>query len=117
MAAIKGKLSTFFVGEWTFYSNSSFPRTYKSIHVCFQNIERFISESPKGVILFTLGSIYRGSSLSAEAVQAFKEAFAEIPLRVLWKFEDHMDNVPNNVLLTQWVPQRDVLGLSSREVP
>lgn len=52
----------------------------------------------------------KGSSLSEETKLAFSEAFAEIPQRVIWKYEEEMENVPANVLLSQWIPQRDILG-------
>ncbi len=48
--------------------------------------------------------------MSPEMVTAFKNAFAEIPQRVIWKFEDHIQDLPTNVLLSKWLPQRDILG-------
>lgn len=75
-----------------------------------QDIEKFIEESVNGVVLFSLGSMIKGCSLSYTAQLAFKQAFAEIPQRVIWKYEEKMDNVPSNVMLSQWIPQRDILG-------
>ncbi|KAL6977963.1 Hexosyltransferase [Sarracenia purpurea var. burkii] len=75
-----------------------------------KDIEKFIEESVNGVVLFSLGSMIKGCSLSYTAQLAFKQAFAEIPQRVIWKYEEKMDNVPSNVMLSQWIPQRDILG-------
>jgi hypothetical protein len=41
----------------------------------------------------------------------FLEAFSQLPQRVLWKFEKKMElPVPENVLVTPWLPQQDLLG-------
>lgn len=45
-------------------------------------------------------------------VTAFVEAIAQIPQRVIWKFESDQDKskLPDNLLLMEWLPQRDILG-------
>lgn len=43
-------------------------------------------------------------------MKSFFDAFAEIPQRVIMKYEDQLNNVPENVLLLDWLPQRDILG-------
>lgn len=43
--------------------------------------------------------------------QILLEAFREIPQRVLWKFEsESLGDLPNNVMIRKWFPQRDILG-------
>lgn len=58
----------------------------------------------------SFGSIIRADSFEKEKLTAFAAAFAEIPQRVIWKFETQLENVSSNVLLRDWIPQRDVLG-------
>ncbi|XP_065222654.1 UDP-glucosyltransferase 2-like [Planococcus citri] len=70
----------------------------------------FMDNSSKGVIFFSLGSIIQASSLPNETITAFKEAFAELDLNVLWKFEDESLDVPSNVIIRKWFPQRDLLA-------
>lgn len=37
--------------------------------------------------------------------------FSELPYKVLWKFEaDHMEGKPDNVKISKWLPQQDLLG-------
>lgn len=43
-------------------------------------------------------------------ITAFRDAFSEIPQRVIWKFEEQIENLTENVMLTKWMPQRDILG-------
>lgn len=76
-----------------------------------QDLASFMDKSTKGVIYFSLGSIIRAASLPNETITAFKEAFAELELNVLWKFEDETLDVPSNVIIRNWFPQRDLLGL------
>lgn len=42
---------------------------------------------------------------------AFVEALKDIPQRVLWKYENqNLTNLPKNVMINKWFPQRDILG-------
>lgn len=78
--------------------------------MCTQELKNFVEGASHGVILFTLGSLVKGSSLPDQSKQAFINAFARIPQRVIWKFEDSIDGLSDNVLLSKWLPQRDILG-------
>lgn len=75
----------------------------------FQDVLKFIDESPNGVIYFTFGSVVKMSTLPDYIQKAFKEALAQIPQRVLWKYEGEMKDVPKNVMIKKWFPQRDIL--------
>ena len=70
----------------------------------------FIDGASHGVILFTLGSAVKTSSLSSKKREEFVKAFATIPQRVIWNFEGRIENLPNNIMLSSWTPQRDILG-------
>ncbi len=48
--------------------------------------------------------------MPSEMKRAFAEAFAQIPQQVIWKFEEQIENLSDNVRLMDWVPQRDILG-------
>jgi len=70
----------------------------------------FIENSPHGVILFTFGSIVSISTLPKPVLKVFIEAFAQIPQRVLMKYEGEMEDKPTNVMTRKWIPQRDILS-------
>ncbi|XP_060842899.1 UDP-glucosyltransferase 2-like [Rhopalosiphum padi] len=74
-----------------------------------QDILDFIEDSPHGVIYFTFGSIIQSYTLPEHIINSFKEAFANVPQKVLWKFEGEMKDVPKNVMIRKWFPQRDIL--------
>ncbi|XP_065199762.1 UDP-glucosyltransferase 2-like [Planococcus citri] len=75
-----------------------------------KDIEDFIENSPQGVILFSFGTTIKASSISAEKLQVIKEAFSSIPQRILWRVNElNITDVPTNVKLGKWFPQRDIL--------
>jgi len=61
------------------------------------------------VILFTFGSTINVSSLPEHIEKAFKEALADVPQRVLWKYEGEMKDKPKNLMTKKWFPQREIL--------
>lgn len=76
-----------------------------------QDLEKFISEAKHGVVFFSLGSTLRTATLPAEKREALLDAFAELPQRVLWKWEDDtLPNQPGNVKISKWLPQMSVLA-------
>jgi len=42
-------------------------------------------------------------------INPLKEALAEVPQRILWKYEGKMENKPKNVMIKKWLPQREIL--------
>ncbi|XP_027847828.2 UDP-glucosyltransferase 2 isoform X1 [Aphis gossypii] len=73
------------------------------------DILKFIEESQNGVIYFSFGTVVALSSLPDHIQNAFKDALAEVPQRVLLKFEGEMKDKPKNVMTSKWLPQRDIL--------
>lgn len=49
------------------------------------------------------------STLPDDIQKVFKEALSQIPQRVLWKYEGEMEDIPKNVMIKKWFPQRDIL--------
>lgn len=49
------------------------------------------------------------SSVPYNILTALKEAFAELPQRILLKYEGEMEDKPKNVMTLKWIPQRDIL--------
>ncbi|XP_049947200.1 UDP-glucosyltransferase 2-like [Schistocerca serialis cubense] len=75
-----------------------------------KDIQEFLDGAEHGAVYFSLGSLAKSSSLPREKVQAFVEAFQELPQRVLWKWEN--ESLPGqsaNVMVSKWIPQQDVL--------
>ncbi|XP_047110697.1 UDP-glycosyltransferase UGT5-like isoform X1 [Schistocerca piceifrons] len=74
-------------------------------------VQSFLDGAENGVIYFSLGSNVRSSTMPEHKRRAFIEAFAQLPQRVLWKWEvDSLPGQPENVMIAKWLPQQDVLA-------
>lgn len=62
-----------------------------------------------GVIYFSLGSTFSGSTTPEFFNAAFVRAFSKIKQRVLWKIDSPPSNIPKNVMTVKWAPQLDIL--------
>ncbi|CAI6344506.1 unnamed protein product [Macrosiphum euphorbiae] len=74
------------------------------------DIQKYIDESKDGVIYFCMGSSLRGESFSVEKRQKFLNVFDKLPQRILWKWEGELPGKPSNVMIREWMPQRDILA-------
>ncbi|XP_075147408.1 uncharacterized protein LOC142221536 [Haematobia irritans] len=102
----------------------SFPRPYVpnqievgGMHINRQRkplpeaIERFINEAQYGVVYFSMGSNIKSKNIPLEKRQELLKALGSLKQRVLWKFEDtQMEGKPDNVLISDWFPQDDILA-------
>lgn len=68
-----------------------------------------MDEAKSGVIYFSLGSTFSGSSMPENFNNAFVRAFSKIRERVLWKIEPPPSNLSNNVMTVTWAPQQEIL--------
>lgn len=65
----------------------------------------------QGAVYCSFGSNIKSKDLSAETQKIILETFADLPYLVLWKFEmDDLIATPENVVISKWFPQQDVLG-------
>jgi UDP-glucoronosyl and UDP-glucosyl transferase. len=87
------------------------------ILLAWKDLKDFLDGGTEGVIYFSLGSNVRSETMSEEKKQVFLSAFAELPQRVLWKWEANYTSVlPSNMKLAKWLPQQDILGEPTAEM-
>lgn len=78
-----------------------------------KTLKQFADEAKEGFVTFSLGSLVPVSSMPNETAQLFMQVFSQLPLKIIWKWEGAVPiKVPSNVLMTDWVPQQDLLGTS-----
>lgn len=83
-----------------------------------QGLEHWMSESKHGVILFSFGSLIRGSTLPPKRLEAILKVFARLPQRIVWKWEtEDIAGLPENVLVLKWLPQYDLLRKYRYQTP
>lgn len=76
-----------------------------------QNIQDYLDSAKNGAILFSMGSMLKAVYWPVEKREAFVKAFSKLNVKVLWKYEnDTLPNKPDNVMISPWVPQRDILA-------
>ncbi|KAG1660362.1 UDP-glucuronosyltransferase 2B33 [Nymphon striatum] len=65
-----------------------------------------------GMIIFSLGSFTSNEIFSLDRLEAFIEAFRQLPQTVIWHSDREMKNLPKNVIVKKWLPMQDILGKS-----
>ncbi|KAK8724699.1 hypothetical protein OTU49_011229, partial [Cherax quadricarinatus] len=76
-----------------------------------QELESWITGAGSaGVIYFSLGSFTRGTSMPTQYLDLFIQAFRKLPQRVIWKYEGELQDISNNVMISKWLPQQDILA-------
>jgi len=71
----------------------------------------FLNGAKDGAIYFSLGTNLRSDEMEPKYIKAFVEAFAELPQRVLWKWESEtLPGQPKNLKVAPWMPQQEILG-------
>ncbi|VEN46986.1 unnamed protein product [Callosobruchus maculatus] len=76
-----------------------------------KDLKQFLDNAKEGVVYFSLGSNVKSINIPEKLRKVLIEAFAELPYKVLWKFEaDDLPGKPENVLIGKWIPQQDVLA-------
>ncbi|XP_003265728.1 UDP-glucuronosyltransferase 2B10 isoform X2 [Nomascus leucogenys] len=75
-----------------------------------KEMEEFVQSSGEnGVVVFSLGSMV--SNMTAERANVIATALAQIPQKVLWRFDGNKpDALGLNTRLYRWIPQNDLLG-------
>ncbi|KAJ8959683.1 hypothetical protein NQ318_021874 [Aromia moschata] len=71
------------------------------------DLKDFLDGAKDGFIYFSLGSNVKSKELAGPTFTAIFEALKEVPLKVLWKFEDdNLPGKPEHIKIMKWVPQR-----------
>ncbi|XP_011559615.3 UDP-glycosyltransferase UGT5 [Plutella xylostella] len=74
-------------------------------------MEKFLDESPEGVILFSWGSLIKTASIPPHREQVLVRVLSRLPQRVIWKYEGSAPegNLTGNILRVNWIPQYELL--------
>ncbi|XP_075168451.1 UDP-glycosyltransferase family 50 member B3 [Haematobia irritans] len=79
-----------------------------------KDLEDFIaSAGESGFIYVSMGSSVKAANMPNTLRRLMVQTFARLPYHVLWKYEgsaDEIDDLSDNVMLSRWLPQQDILG-------
>lgn len=71
------------------------------------DLQKYLDGSKNGVIYLSLGSNVKASKLNPKYIKTFLRVFESLDYDVIWKWEtNEMENKPENVLLSKWLPVR-----------
>ena len=74
------------------------------------DLEKFIRESEHGVIFVSFGSVVKASKMPEAKRKMMLAVFSRLKQRVIWKWETSMEDAPDNVMLSSWLPQTSLLA-------
>lgn len=74
------------------------------------NLEDFMNSAKHGVIYFSLGTVIQGEKLQPGVIQAMINVFGRLEQKILWKWSDDIQQIPDNVMIGKWFPQQDILS-------
>lgn len=80
------------------------------------DIKKFMDGASDGVVYFSMGTNLRSADMPEQTKKEILETLSKLKQRVVWKFEDeNLLNIPDNVLIKKWLPQRGILGMQYNE--
>lgn len=78
--------------------------------ICFQDLQKIMDSAKHGVIYFSMGSNLKSKDIPKVIKDGLLKMFGELKQIVLWKFEEDLPNVPQNVHILKWAPQPSILS-------
>ncbi|GBP42170.1 UDP-glucuronosyltransferase 2B15 [Eumeta japonica] len=72
--------------------------------------KRIMDGAKEGVIYFSLGSIVKSKDMPGNMTRELLETFSKFQHTVIWKFEESLPDLPENVHIVQWAPQQSILA-------
>ncbi|XP_037294317.1 UDP-glycosyltransferase UGT5 isoform X2 [Manduca sexta] len=75
------------------------------------DLQKLLDDAVHGVVYVNFGSNVRSSELPTEKKNAFLNVFRRLRQTVIWKWEDDtLQNIPKNLVLRDWLPQKEILS-------
>ena len=75
------------------------------------DLKEFMDAHPEGVVYVSFGSALKPSQMTDEQRAVFRESFKELDMPIIWKWDDDdLTGIPQNVKISKWLPQNDLLA-------
>ncbi|GBP38242.1 UDP-glucuronosyltransferase 2B10 [Eumeta japonica] len=75
-----------------------------------EDMQSILDRSTNGVVYFSMGSVLKSAHFSEDTRKGLLRIFGSLPYTVLWKFEEELKGVPENVHVRPWMPQSGILA-------
>lgn len=90
--------------------NTWFMYVIKCTNYPLQDLQKIMDDAKYGVIYFSMGTMLQSSKLPQVIKMGLLDIFRELKQTIIWKFEEHLPNLPKNVHIVSWAPQSSILG-------
>jgi len=74
------------------------------------DLKKFMDSATEGAVLVSFGSSLKPDQMPQEKIQVFIDTFKQLGMKVIWKWDKEMPGLPDNILLSSWLPQQDLLA-------
>ncbi|XP_063832428.1 UDP-glucosyltransferase 2-like [Ostrinia nubilalis] len=75
-----------------------------------KDLQKIMDEAKDGVIYFSMGSNLKSVDMTENMRNSLLKMFSKLKQKVIWKFEEDLQNVPANIHLVKWAPQQSILA-------
>lgn len=75
-----------------------------------EELNKFIEASDKPIVYLNFGTSIKSSDLQEPYLKIFKNVFKVLPYNFIWKYEKEMPDKPDNVFITPYTQQSDLLA-------
>ncbi|XP_063374357.1 UDP-glucosyltransferase 2-like [Cydia amplana] len=75
-----------------------------------QELRTIMDNAGQGVIYFSMGSKLKSTDMPEELKKRLLKMFGLLKYTVLWKYEEILPDIPENVHILQWAPQQSILA-------
>jgi len=75
------------------------------------NFKSWLDAGSNGVVLVSFGSVLQPSQMDPEKLKLLLDVFRSLKqYSFIWKWDTDIENVPENVQISSWLPQQDILS-------
>ncbi|XP_063633015.1 UDP-glucosyltransferase 2-like [Cydia splendana] len=98
---------------------TSLPQNYKIVggyHVetevkpLPQELQTIMDNAEHGVVYFSMGSKLKSTDMPEDLKKRLLKMFGLLKYTVLWKYEEILSDIPENVHILKWAPQQSILA-------
>jgi len=76
-----------------------------------EDLQKYLDSAKDGAILFSFGTNMKIGEIEEDKLTAILKGLGKIaPMKVLFKSEVELKDAPQNVLVSKWLPQNDILA-------
>ncbi|KAL3289135.1 hypothetical protein HHI36_003572 [Cryptolaemus montrouzieri] len=77
-----------------------------------EDLQKYLDSAKDGAVLFSMGSVVKvGENIPKEQLDIIMTGLGKLaPIKVLFKSEVKIPTAPKNVLISNWLPQNDILA-------